>query len=216
LIQRVVIGRGHIIAHGKTKLKRNKGGGNTMATDNEYESIGPQPQGELPITLPEIDPKRIWPDKAAFTKWLAENLQPLSQLVGLELVPRRKSKSGGLWDPKILPDLFLREVKTGNLVVVLNQLACADATHLVDLKLIMAKFRPKVAIWTSPDPTPECVLAVNLDSQYMIRKNTLLVLIKVQVYDNGDGTSMVRLSIAAGPPGWVSRKASWILVGKER
>ncbi len=185
-----------------------------MSNENEYQPDALQEKGGPGITLPEIDPKTIWPDKAAFSKWLSRNPQPLSDLIGRELLPLKMPRSVQKQDPDLRPDLFLRDSQTGKRVVVLNQLEPADHHHLMKVTGLTVHYKAGIGIWISPDPNPHFVTIINIYNELSNKlKKPLWFLVRVRVYDNGDGTSMVRLSTAAGPSGWVSRGASWALVG---
>ena len=77
--------------------------------------------------LTDVDLREAWPNEASdFTPWLADNLERLSEVIGLplELEDTEVSVEG------FSADILARIPADGSLVVVENQLAGTDHTHL--------------------------------------------------------------------------------------
>jgi hypothetical protein len=86
-----------------------------------------------------------------FTPWLENNLEILDERLGnlgLELIEREKSVGDFSCD-------LLCKDKTGNLVVIENQLESTDHTHLGQVLMYLVNLDAKTAIWISPSPRPE-------------------------------------------------------------
>ena len=77
--------------------------------------------------LTDVDLREAWPNEASdFTPWLADNLERLSEVIGLplELEDTEVSVEG------FSADILARIPADGSLVVVENQLEGTDHTHL--------------------------------------------------------------------------------------
>ena len=77
--------------------------------------------------LTDVDLREAWPNEASdFTPWLADNLERLSEVIGLrlELEDTEVSIEG------FSADILARIPADGSLVVVENQLEGTDHTHL--------------------------------------------------------------------------------------
>ena len=77
--------------------------------------------------LTDVDLREAWPNEASdFTPWLADNLERLSEVIGLplELEDTEVSVEG------FSADILARIPADGSLVVVENQLEGTDYTHL--------------------------------------------------------------------------------------
>ena len=75
-----------------------------------------------------MEVRDMWPDEARdFTPWLAENLHQLGDVLDLKLELVQKEKAVG---PMSL-DILAREVNTGDMVAIENQLEWSDSDHLV-------------------------------------------------------------------------------------
>jgi hypothetical protein len=102
-----------------------------------------------PVDFGEIKPvdvKSIWANEAsAFTPWLAEHLDRLGEAVGMELeLVEREAAIGGFF-----LDIKAREVGTGRIVVLENQLTGTDHDHLGKLLTYASGSDATVIIWLS-------------------------------------------------------------------
>ena len=98
--------------------------------------------------LTSEDPHNIWASEAQdFTPWLANNIHLLSEALGLELeIAQREAPVG-----PFAVDLLGKEVGTGRRVIIENQLARTDHTHLGQLLTYAAGLDAGIVIWLSPD-----------------------------------------------------------------
>ena len=93
-------------------------------------------------------PSKVWANEAQdFTPWLAKNIDLLSGALGLELEIEQLEAPVGAF----AVDLFGKEVGTGRPVIVENQLARTDHTHLGQLLTYAAGLDAGIVIWVSPD-----------------------------------------------------------------
>jgi hypothetical protein len=106
--------------------------------------------------LEPVDPRQAWPDEARnFTPWLADNLDLLSEQLGLALELREKEHPVGRYSLDILA-----EDVGGRIVIIENQLAPSDHTHLGQLLTYCAGTDARVVVWVAPTFTDEHVAAL--------------------------------------------------------
>lgn len=102
--------------------------------------------------LKEIDPRTIWPHEAQdFTPWLAEHIDQLSEVLGLDLEITEREGAVGSYTV----DLVGRDLGSGNMVVIENQLERTDHSHLGQLLTYAAGLEASIVIWMSPQFTEE-------------------------------------------------------------
>jgi hypothetical protein len=100
--------------------------------------------------------RSVWPNEATdFTPWLAQNLDALSQAVGLALEFRQREHPVGRYALDLLFEDTERRV-----VIVENQLEQTDHTHLGQLLTYCAGTSADVVIWISPFITEEHAAAL--------------------------------------------------------
>lgn len=96
--------------------------------------------------LQRVDPRTIWKHEAHdFTPWLAENIDMLSEALGIELeVVDREADVGDF-----SLDILARDLGRDRPVVIENQLEPTDHAHLGQLITYAAGFEASVVIWVS-------------------------------------------------------------------
>lgn len=102
--------------------------------------------------LPEIsrleivDVRDVWRHEAhVFTPWLAANLDRLSEVVGLQLELDDTEVSVG----SFAADILARDARSGEMVLIENQLAGSDHSHLGQCLTYMSGLDAKVMIWVA-------------------------------------------------------------------
>lgn len=136
--------------------------------------------------------KHIWKHEAYdFTNWLAENLDVLSDALGISLSLVQTEKSVGTFNVDILA-----EDSTGNSVIIENQLEKTDHDHLGKLITYATNLEAKVAIWISSNPRPEHITAIS-----WLNESTPIdfYLLKVEAIKIGDSEPAPLFYIIAGP-----------------
>ena len=95
----------------------------------------------------EVAVRERWPNEARdFTPWLAKNLDVLGDEIGLKLEFISMEEPVG---PFSL-DILVRDVNSGALVAIENQLEWTDHTHLGQLLTYAAGCDANVAVWVTP------------------------------------------------------------------
>ena len=104
--------------------------------------------------LERVDPRDIWADEAKdFTPWLArpENLDLLADALGLGLEPVAEEENVG----PFRADILCREVRSGDPVLIENQLERSDHTHLGQLLTYAVGLKAVTVIWIAKSFTDE-------------------------------------------------------------
>ena len=94
--------------------------------------------------IKSVDIKTIWENEPQkFTPWLADNLDVLGQLIGLDLeLVSREAEVGDFW-----LDLLAKDLNTNRTVVIENQFNSTDHGHLGQLITYASYYKAGVIIW---------------------------------------------------------------------
>ena len=92
-----------------------------------------------------LDVRSRWPREAMdFTPWLACNLNLVGELIGKNLVfKKREKKVGSFW----YLDILARDTDTNELVAIENQFGVSDSDHLGRLIAYSTGLDARIAIW---------------------------------------------------------------------
>lgn len=94
--------------------------------------------------LKEVSLRQAWPHEANnFTPWLAENLDKLSQVIGIPMELVGTEMSVGQFSA----DIVARYPVNGSLVLIENQLEWTDHTHLGQVLTYLAGTEAQTVIW---------------------------------------------------------------------
>lgn len=106
----------------------------------------------MPIGKIEIIPIRqaFGHEALNFTIWMEQNVDALSERIGIELTVLEREKSVG----SFTVDLFCED-NNGNTVIIENQLERTDHDHLGKLLTYMINLEAKTAIWVATEVRPE-------------------------------------------------------------
>ena len=143
--------------------------------------------------LTPVPLKELWKHEAHdFNRWLAKNLDYLSDATGMTLsLVEQEASAGDFW-----ADL-LAEDEQGNQVVIECQLSKTDHDHLGKLLTYMSNLGAKIAIWVSSQPRPEHEKAI----QWLNERATdeAFYLIQVEAFRIGDSPPAAKFTVIAGP-----------------
>jgi hypothetical protein len=108
--------------------------------------------------LSRVDPKSVWTHEAyEFTPWLAQNLVLLNEALALDIELSGTEIAVG----NFAVDIFGTETSTGHEVIIENQLAPTDHSHLGQLLTYAAGLDAKIIVWISPQIRDEHRQAVD-------------------------------------------------------
>ena len=107
--------------------------------------------------------KDVWGLESNFTSYLKENIELLSEALGLELSnPRQEEGTGSGMRVDLLADLGEAENEDElNKIVIENQFGKSDHDHLGKLITYLASFGADIAIWIVEQPRQEHIDSVN-------------------------------------------------------
>lgn len=100
----------------------------------------------------KVDVKSIWRNEALnFTPWLADNLDKLSDLIGLDL--ELASREAEVGDFSL--DLLAKDLSTNRNVVIENQFNPTDHKHLGQLITYASYYKASIVIWIAEEVREE-------------------------------------------------------------
>lgn len=108
--------------------------------------------------LTRVPPREVWPHEAhSFTPWLLNNVDVLSDLLGMDLsLEVAEHPVGGF-----SLDLLGRDDTTGEVVIVENQLETSDHGHLGQILTYAAGTDPTTIVWVAASFRPEHRAAID-------------------------------------------------------
>ena len=96
--------------------------------------------------LEPVDLRTAWRHEALnFTPWLAENLDRLSQAVGIEM----SLEDTEVQIDRFSADILARNAQDDSLVLIENQLEWSDHTHLGQILTYLAGLQAQSVIWVA-------------------------------------------------------------------
>ena len=94
--------------------------------------------------MKRINPRSVWPDEARyFTPWLAENLDELGAVLGMELELLEVEASVG----DFAVDILAKNLGTGTKIVIENQFGATNHDHLGKIITYGAGFEAGTVVW---------------------------------------------------------------------
>ncbi len=140
--------------------------------------------------LSRVHLREVWKHEAVdFSQWLANNLDLLSETIGIQLVSAETEHPTGSFSVDLLA-----EDSAGNPVVIENQLEKSDHDHLGKLLTYMVSLESKTAVWIVSDPRSEHVGVISWLNESS-SANFFLVKIEVIRIDNSKPAPLFTLVI---------------------
>lgn len=150
--------------------------------------------------LEKLDLRTYWKKEATdFTPWLAkdENIQLLSETIGIELEVQSQEESVGPFSA----DILCKDTINDHFVLIENQLERTDHTHLGQLMTYAAGLDAVTIIWIAQKFTEEHRAA--LDWLNRITDNTFTFFgIEIELYKIGDSAPAPMFNIVSKPNDW--------------
>ena len=149
-------------------------------------------------SLESIPLREAWPNEANdFTPWLAENLDLLSEVVGLSLEPVGKEVSVD----EFSADILAHDPTDDTAVLIENQLEGSDHSHLGQILTYLAGLQAKTVIWIARDFSEAHLSAIrwlndHTDAQYAF------FAVQVRAVRIGDSPVAPVLEIREKPSSW--------------
>lgn len=98
--------------------------------------------------LRDVEPREVWEHEARdFTPWLAENLERLSQAIG---IPALELEGTEVQVEQFAADVVAVDPADGSRVLIENQLADSDHDHLGKILTYLAGVQAQTVVWVAP------------------------------------------------------------------
>ena len=98
--------------------------------------------------IKQVDIREIWPNEAKdFTPWLFDNIDRLGQALGMEIEVQEREADVGDFSL----DIRAKDLNTGRTIVIENQLAQTDHSHLGKLLTYAGGFDAGVLVWIATE-----------------------------------------------------------------
>jgi hypothetical protein len=154
--------------------------------------------GPLLGRLTIVPPRDVWPREAHdFTPWLLENVDVLSDLLGMDLALEVAEHPVGGFSL----DLLGRDDATGQVVIVENQLDVSDHTHLGQILTYAAGTDPTTIVWVATGFRPEHRAAIDwLNAR--TDESTRFFGVEIEVVRIGDSAPAPAFKLVAQPNDW--------------
>lgn len=137
--------------------------------------------------------KQVWQyEDKNLTPWLCENIDVISDAIGVNLLNAEREQSTGNFNVDIKA-----EDENGDNVVIENQFGSSDHDHLGKLITYLTSFKAKTAIWIVEVPKQEHINAINWLNE--IDNNVDFFLLKLEAIKIGESNPAPLLTKIAGP-----------------
>jgi hypothetical protein len=156
-------------------------------------------QGVGPLgRLRTVHPREVWPNEARhFTPWLLQNVDVLSDLLGMDLVLDEAEHPVGGFSL----DLKGYDESSGEVVIVENQLEVSDHTHLGQIITYAAGTDPTTIVWVTSGFRLEHRAAIDwLNTR--TDENTRVFGVVISVVQIGDSVPAPNFELVAQPNDW--------------
>jgi hypothetical protein len=151
--------------------------------------------------LESVEPRDVWPHEARdFTRWLLENVDVLSDLLGMDLVLDVAEHPVGDFSL----DLKGYDVTNGGVVIVENQLERSNHTHLGQIITYAAGTDPTTIVWVTTEFRPEHRAAIDWLNQ-RTDENTRMFGVVIRVVKIGNSQAAPNFELVAQPNDWEKR-----------
>jgi hypothetical protein len=150
--------------------------------------------------LQKVDLREAWSSESSdFTPWLAqeENLKLLGEAIGIELELASQEKEVG----PFRADILCKDTATDNWVLIENQLARTDHSHLGQLLTYAAGLNAVTIVWIAERFTEEHRAALDWLNERTDEKINLFGL-EVELWRIGDSPIAPKFNIISQPNDW--------------
>lgn len=153
-----------------------------------------QSMGRLKV----VEPRQVWVHEAhGFTPWLLQNVDVLSDLLGMDLELSEAEHPVG----EFALDLLGRDLKDDSVVIVENQLEKSDHEHLGQLLTYAAGTDPRTVVWITTGFRSEHRAALDWLNEHT-DPDTRFFGVEIQVVRIGNSTPAPNFKLVAQPNDW--------------
>lgn len=145
--------------------------------------------------LKTVTPRKKWPNEAQhFTPWLAENINELNQVLGLELEVESTEVAAGPYSA----DILARDTGTGKYVIIENQLEKTDHGHLGKSITYASVLDASTIIWVATDFTEEHKKSLDWLNDHTT-DDVYFYGVQVELWQIDDSKAAVRFNVISRP-----------------
>jgi hypothetical protein len=142
-----------------------------------------------------LDVREIWKhEERDFTPWLAENIEQLSEVLGLPIVVDQIEHRVGAYELDILGHIEENDA----VVIIENQLQATDHGHLGQLIAYAAGLEASIVIWVASDIRDEHRSTIEWLNSHTDDKVSFF-LVRPEVFCIDESKPTVRFELEAGP-----------------
>jgi hypothetical protein len=142
--------------------------------------------------IEKVPLREIWKHEATeLTKWLQENPDVISDVVGFQLVNIEREQSTGNFNVDLIA-----ENTSGDSIIIENQLEKSNHDHLGKILTYLTSFDAKIAIWICSDPRPEHIKAISWLNE---STDCSFYILKIEGIKIGDSKPAALLTLIVGP-----------------
>lgn len=148
--------------------------------------------------LATVLPRDVWTHEALnFTPWLLQNVDVLSDLLGMDLELQVAEHAVGGFSL----DLLGRDLSDDSVVIVENQLEQSDHGHLGQILTYAAGTNPKTIVWIATSFRPEHRAALDWLNEHT-DPDTRFFGVEIEVVRIGDSSPAPNFKLMAEPNDW--------------
>jgi len=143
--------------------------------------------------MKKVPLKEVWKHEAKdFTSWLEKNIEVLGEEIDVDLTAIEKEKDVGTFSTDLLA-----EDRSGQKVVIENQLKKTDHDHLGKIITYISNLDAKIAIWISSNPRPEHLKAIDWLNE--TAADIKFYLVKIEAYKIDKSDPAAKFFVVSGP-----------------
>jgi hypothetical protein len=148
--------------------------------------------------LIKLDLREVWKHEALdFTNWVAENLEALSDAVGVDIKLIQTEASVG----KFNVDILAEEDLTGRKIIIENQLEATDHDHLGKIITYASGHNAEIIIWIVKDTRDEHQKAIEWLNDHT-DEDISFFLIRIELWKIDDSKPAPKFEIVVSPNEW--------------
>jgi len=149
-------------------------------------------------TLVDIEARSAWGHEAHdFTPWLADNLDRLSNALGIPLELTGREVRNGRYSA----DILATNPADGSVVLIENQLEASDHTHLGQVMTYLAGLDAHVVVWLAPNFREEHLSAIRWLNQHTDETFSFFA-VKLRVVQIADSPLAPLFEVLEKPNSW--------------
>lgn len=152
--------------------------------------------------LRDVEPREVWEHEARdFTPWLAENLERLSQAIG---IPALELEGTEVQVEQFAADIVAVDPADGSRVLIENQLADSDHDHLGKILTYLAGVQAQTVVWVAPRFEEAHRSAVRWLNDHTVEPFAFFA-VRVRVVQIADSQRALLFEVLEHPSAWDRR-----------